>query len=43
MMTFVQYEHRFVAPAIWAIAGRIHCDGVPGLLALAARPDPTSS
>lgn len=43
MTTFVQYENRFVGPAIWAIVGIIHRDAVPGLLALAVRYDPMSA
>lgn len=37
MTTFVHYRQRPLAALVWAIAGPVHRNGVPGLLRLAAR------
>jgi hypothetical protein len=44
MSTFLQYEMRRTAPAIWAVIGNIHRGGAPHLLRLAAehRSQPAS-
>lgn len=36
MTTFLQYERRRTAPAVWAVLGNIHRGGAPFLLKLAA-------
>jgi len=37
MTTFVQYRKRRLSAGVWAFAGHIHRNSVPGLLFLAAR------
>jgi hypothetical protein len=37
MTTFLEYEMRGVAPAIWGVVGNVHRNGSPYLLGLAAK------